>query len=144
MFARRSVRGLLPLCLGSLGFISSTLIGCNNNGLDSVQVSPTTQALTVGQTAQFTATGTFGNAKNPTTRNITSSVTWTSSVPSVATISAAGIATAVGAGTTTITASTSSFNGHVSSSATVTVTGSSGGSAGGSITLLSIIPAAQA
>ncbi|HEX4576069.1 MAG TPA: Ig-like domain-containing protein [Edaphobacter sp.] len=106
-------------------------------------MTPTTQALTVGQTAQFTATGTFGNGKNPSTQNITSSVTWTSSVPSVATISAAGIATAFGAGTTTITASTSSFNGHVSSSATLTVTGSSGGSAGGSIASLAIIPSSQ-
>src|SRR5260370_31350621 len=142
MFARCCVRGLLLLCLGSFG---STLIGCANNGLDSVQVTPTTQALTVGQTAQFTATGTFGNAKNPSTQNITSSVTWTSSVPAVATISAAGIATAVGAGTTTITASTSSFNGHVSSSATLTVTGSSvGGTAGGSIASRAIIPASQA
>src|ERR1700756_253367 len=107
MFARCSVWGRLLLCLGSLGVIAPTLIGCNNQGLDSVQVTPTTQALTVGQTAQFTAIGTFGNAKKPTTQNITSSVTWTSSVPSVATISAGGLATAVGAGTTTITASTS-------------------------------------
>jgi uncharacterized protein YjdB len=144
MFARCSVWGRLLLCLGSLGFIAPILIGCNNSGLDSVQVTPTTQALTVGQTAQFTAIGTFGNAKKPTTQNITSSVTWTSSVPSVATISAGGLATAVGAGTTTITASTDSFNGHVSSSATLTVTGSSGGSAGGSITSLSIIPSSQA
>src|SRR5437763_12984219 len=106
MFARRSVRGLLPLCLGSLSFIGSTLIGCNNNGLDSVQVTPTSQSLAVGQTAQFTAIGTFGNAKNTTTQNITSSVTWTSSVPAVATVSAAGIATGVSFGTTTITAST--------------------------------------
>jgi Bacterial Ig-like domain (group 2) len=142
MFVRRSVLGLLPLCLGSLGFI--TLIGCANNGLDSVQVTPASQALVVGQTAQFTATGTFGNAKKPTTQNITTSVTWTSSVPSVATISAAGIATGVGAGTTTITASASSFNGHVSSSATLTVTGSSGGTSGGTVTSLSIIPASQA
>jgi uncharacterized protein YjdB len=102
MFARCCVRGPLLLCLGF------SLVGCNNSGLDSVQVTPTTQALTVGQTAQFTAIGTFGNTKNPSTQNITSSVTWTSSVPSVATISAVGIATAVGAGTTTITASTSS------------------------------------
>src|SRR5260370_7333113 len=112
MFARCCVRGLLLLCLGSFG---STLIGCANNGLDSVQVTPTTQALVVGQTAQFTATGTFGNAKNSSTQNITSSVTWTSSVPSVATISAAGIATAVGAGTTTITASATASTGHISS-----------------------------
>ena len=69
MFARCCVRGLLLLCLGSFG---STLIGCANNGLDSVQVTPATQALTVGQTAQFTATGTFGNAKSLTTQNITS------------------------------------------------------------------------
>jgi uncharacterized protein YjdB len=144
MFARCSVWGRLLLCLGSLGFIAPTLIGCSNTGLDSVQVTPTTQALTVGQTAQFTATGTFGNSKKSSTQNITSSVTWTSSVPSVATISAAGIATAVGAGTTTITASTASFNGQISSSATLTVTGSSGGSAGGSIASLSIIPGSQA
>ncbi len=141
MFARCCVRGLLLLCLGSFG---STLIGCANNGLDSVQVTPATQALVVGQTAQFTATGTFGNAKNSSTQNITTSVTWTSSVPSVATISAAGIATAVGAGTTTITASATGFNGHVSSTATLTVTGSSGGTGGGSIVSLSIIPASQA
>jgi uncharacterized protein YjdB len=139
MLVRCSVRGVLLLCLGS------TLIGCANNGLDSVQVSPTTQSLAVGQTAQFTATGTYGNAKSLSTQNITSSVTWTSSVPAVATISASGITTAVGAGTTTITASTSSFNGHVSSSATLTVTGSSGGgTAGGSIASLSIIPGSQA
>jgi Bacterial Ig-like domain (group 2) len=141
MLARCCVRGLLLLCLGSFG---STVIGCANNGLDSVQVTPASQALVVGQTAQFTATGTFGNAKNSSTQNITASVTWTSSVPSVATISAAGIATAVGAGTTTITASATGFNGHVSSSATLTVTGSSGGTGGGSIVSLSIIPSSQA
>src|ERR1700738_2342080 len=98
MFARCCVRGLLLLCLGSFG---STLIGCSNNGLDSVAVTPATQALTVGQTAQFTAIGTFGNSKNSSTQNITNTVTWTSSVPAVATVSASGIATAVGAGTTT-------------------------------------------
>jgi uncharacterized protein YjdB len=139
MFARCCVRGLLLLCLGS------SLVGCSNSGLDSVQVTPTTQALTVGQTAQFTATGTFGNAKSLSTQNITTSVTWTSSVPSVATVGpSTGLATAVGAGTTTITANAASFSGPVSSSATVTVTGSSGGTAGGSIVSLAIIPASQA
>jgi uncharacterized protein YjdB len=143
MFARCSVRELLLSCL--ILCLGSSLIGCAANGLDSVQITPATQALTVGQTAQFTATGTFGNAKSPSTQNITSTVTWTSSVPSVATISPAGLATAVGSGTTTITASATSFSGPVSSSATVTVTGSgSGGTAGGSIVSLSIIPASQA
>jgi hypothetical protein len=140
MFARCCVRGLLLLCLGSFG---STLIGCNNTGLNSVAVTPASQSLAVGQTVQFTAVGTYGNAKNLTTQNITSSVTWASSVPSVATVSASGIATAVGAGTTTITASASGWSGHVSSSAILAVTGSSGGGGGGgggSILSLTIIP----
>jgi hypothetical protein len=49
----------------------------------------------------------------------------------------------VGAGTTTITASATAFNGPVTSSATVTVTGSSGGNAGGSIASIAVIPGSQ-
>ena len=139
MFACR-VRGILLLCLGS------TLIGCTNQGLNSVQVTPAAQSLAVGQTVQFTATGTYGSTKNLTTQNITSSVTWTSSVPAVATVSAAGVATAVGAGTTTITANATGWTGNISSSGTLTVTGSGsgGGGGGGSIASLAIIPSAQA
>jgi uncharacterized protein YjdB len=137
MLARCCVGGLLLLCLGT------SLVGCSNQGLDSVQVTPATQALTVGQTAQFTATGTYGNGSHLSTQNITSLVTWASNAPSVATISATGVATAVGAGTTTITATASGFNGPVSSSATLTVTSSGGGVAGGSIASIAIIPGTQ-
>jgi hypothetical protein len=120
------------------------ITGCSNpSGLDSIQVSPGTQALAVGQTEQFTATGTYGNANHSSTQNITSGVTWSSSVPSVATITTSGLATAVGAGTTTITANATAYNGPVSSSSVLTVTGSSGstsGGSGGSILSLTIIP----
>jgi hypothetical protein len=138
MSVRPSFRGFLLLCL------ACALIGCANpSGLDAIQVGPTTQALAVGQSVQFTATGTYGNAKHSSTQNISSAVTWTSSIPSVATINASGVATAVGAGTATITASATAYNGPVSSSAILTVTGSSGGTAGGSggsILSLTIIP----
>lgn len=137
MFVRSCVRGVWLLCLGS------ALIGCNNQGLNSVQVTPAAQSLAVGQTVQFTAVGTYGNAKSLSTQNITSSVTWTSSVPAVATVSASGLATSVSAGTTTITASASGWSGHVSSSASLTVTSSGGGpsgGSGGSILSLTIIP----
>jgi uncharacterized protein YjdB len=137
MFARRCVLGLSLVCL------ALSLAGCASSDLNSVQVSPANQALTVGQTVQFSAVGTYGNAKHPSTQNITSTVTWTSSVPSVATVNAAGVATAVGAGTTTITASATAYSGHVSSSGTLAVTGSSGGAAGGSIASLAIIPGSQ-
>lgn len=138
MFARCCVRGLLLLCLGT------ALVGCGNpSGLDSIQVTPAAQSLTAGQTAQFTAVGTYGNASRPSTQNITGVVTWTSSAPSVATISASGLAAAVGAGTTIITASANAFNGPVSASATLTVTTSGGAVGGGSIISISVIPSSQ-
>jgi hypothetical protein len=133
MFARRCVQGLLLIC------ISVAVIGCSTSGLDSIQITPTTQTLALGQTAQFSAVGTYGNAKHPSTQNMTTGVTWTSSSPSVATISAAGVATAVGVGTTTITAGGTAYNGATSSSATLTVTNAPAESAG-SLLSLAIIP----
>jgi hypothetical protein len=119
------------------------LAGCGTKGLNSVRVTPTAQSVAVGQTAQFTAVGIYGNASRPTTKDVTDTVTWVSGTPSVATISAAGVATGVSAGTTVITASATGFNGPVSSTAALTVTGSTGGSGGGSggtILSLTIIP----
>ena len=138
MFVRCGVAGLL-----AFGLVGA-LAGCGNpQGLDSVVVSPTSQTLTVGQTAQFSATGTYGNAGHASTQNITDGVTWSSSTPAVATIGATGMATAVGAGTTTITASAAGFAGPVASSATLAVAATGGGSAGGSIVSLAVIPGSQ-
>ena len=132
------------LCSGIVANLPQVVVfGCSTSGLDSVQVTPTSQSLTVGQTAQFTAVGTYGNAKHATTETLTNSVTWNSSAPSVATVSASGVATAVGPGTTTITAGGSAYNGPTSASATLTVTGSAGGTAGGSIVSISVIPGSQ-
>src|SRR5580698_377743 len=65
MFVRSRVLELLPL------FVVAAIIGCGNpQGLDSVAVSPSSQALVVGQTAQFTATGTYGNANHQSTQII--------------------------------------------------------------------------
>lgn len=126
MFVRPTLSGFLLLPL------ACTLIGCSNpQGLDAVSVSPSSSSLSAGQTVQFTATGTFGNAKKPSFQDVTKTVTWSSSAPSVATVNASGLATAVAPGTTTITASAQAFNGPVSSSALITVTGSSGSISGG-------------
>lgn len=139
MFVRRCVQGLLTVGL------LSVLAGCGNpQGLDAIQVSPTGQSLMVGQSVQFTATGTYGNANHASTQNITGSVTWSSSLPSVATINAAGVATAVNPGTTSIIASASGYKGPISSSVILTVPGttvSTGtGGSGGNILSLTIIP----
>ena len=137
MFGRRCVFGLALVCL------ALSITGCAVSGLDSIQISPATQALAVGQTAQFTATGTYGNGNHLSTQNVTTGLTWASSVPAVATVNSAGMVTAVSAGTTTITATATAFNGPVTSTAGITVTASTGGTtggSGGSILSLTIIP----
>ncbi|MEM9378916.1 MAG: Ig-like domain-containing protein [Planctomycetota bacterium] len=73
--------------------------------LVSIAVAAPNPAITIGSTEPFTATGTYTDAS---VQDLTTSVTWSSSATGVATVSNAGgsegLATAVGAGATTITA----------------------------------------
>jgi len=80
--------------------------------LTTITVSPATATVTIGNTTTFTAI-TLDQFGAP----IGVTVTWTSSNMSVGTITSTGVFTAIGAGTTTITAA----NGPVSGTATVTV-----------------------
>ncbi len=77
----------------------------SNATLSSLVIAPLTPETPKGLTAQFTATGSFSDA---TTRNLSFDVVWSSLDPLVATISNAvdskGLANAVDAGTTNITA----------------------------------------
>ena len=122
------------------------ITGCTNpSGLDSIQITPATPSVTSGQTVQFVAIGTYGNANHASTQELTTGVTWTSSDPSVATISASGLATTLAAGTATITAAATGFKGPLVSTTTLTVAASStgGGTTGASVVSLAIIPSAQ-
>ncbi len=137
MFNRRHVAGLSLVCL------ALSIAGCAVSGLDSIQVSPATQTLRVGQTTQLIVTGTYGNGNHLRTQTVTTGLTWTSTSPGVATVNSTGMVTAVNGGTTTITATAMAFNGSVTSTAGITVTGSTGGTTGGSgagILSLTIIP----
>nr|WP_281720725.1 DUF4082 domain-containing protein [Nitrosomonas nitrosa] len=69
--------------------------------LSSIAVTPASPTISTGNTQSFTATGTYSNGS---TQNLTSQVAWTSSSTSVATITSAGLASAVNAGSTTISA----------------------------------------
>jgi uncharacterized protein YjdB len=91
----------------------------------ALSITPSTDSVALaGQTGQFIALATSGNTGLQT--NVTTLVTWSSSNTGVATIGAAsGLATAVGQGTTQITAIwTNPDKSVVSASATFTVTGS--------------------
>jgi hypothetical protein len=128
-------------CFGTfLLVLALPFTGCSNTEVGSIAITPASQSLAAGQTAQFTATGTIGHGQHPaSSKDVTSLVTWTSSASGIATISSTGMATAVSAGTTTITAS---MPGSTPSTATVTVTGSIGGSGGGVVSL-AILPGTQ-
>lgn len=134
------------LCAGLLVLgLVFPLAGCSNpSGLDSISISPTSSAMTVGHTTQFTVTGTYGNASHPTTKVVTSGLTWASSNTAVVTVDQTGLAKAVGAGSATITAGAQAYNGATSSSADITVTSSGGGgTVSGSITAVTITPGTQ-
>ena len=70
--------------------------------LKSIAVNPVSPSVGIGNTVQFTATGTYSDNS---TKNITSGVTWASSNTLFATIAiSSGLATGVAVGTTEITA----------------------------------------
>jgi uncharacterized protein YjdB len=120
----------LSLHLVACGGGSSNNGGSGGNGgggtpppvtLASITVTTSTVSIAPGTTAQFTAQGKFSDN---TTQDLTSKVTWSSSATSVATMNfngVVGLAKAVAAGSSTITASMSG----VSGTATLTVTSAS-------------------
>ncbi len=64
-------------------------------------MAPVTQSIGVGQTEQYTATGLYSDLS---TKNLTSSVTWSSSDGTAASVSTGGLATGLATGASTITA----------------------------------------
>ena len=74
----------------------------------SIDVTPSIRAVSIGESVQFTATGTMSDGTKP---DLTTSVVWSSGTPPVATISALGKATVVGVGTTQIKATQATVSG---------------------------------
>ena len=133
------------LLLSLLGLpLALFFAGCNKVESLSIVPGPGVDVLTaVGQTAQFTAyAGEQMGSAPQTTNNVTSSVSWTSSNPNVATINSSGLATAVGAGYVQITA-TSSNNVIATSDLTVKIAGTGAGGSGNTITSITVIPGSQ-
>jgi hypothetical protein len=89
------------------------MAGCNGDkdpilglepvdGLQSILISPQNPAIAAGLTQQFTALGIYANG---TSLDISDKVTWSSATAAVSTINSQGLATALQAGTSVITAS---------------------------------------
>ncbi len=103
----------------ALGSVSgSTPLTVTAAALVSIGVTPSSSTLPKGNTQQFTATGTYSDG---TTQNLTSQVTWASSMPAASISNAAGsngLATAAAQGSTSVSAAL----GSVSGSTPLTVT----------------------
>jgi len=110
----------LTATLGSLTDTTTlTVVPAN---LISIEVTPATASIAVstasiaaGTTQQFTAIGSFDDGST----QVLTSVAWSSSPSTVATINSAGLSTGVGVGTATISAT----SGSVTGTATLNVTG---------------------
>jgi len=95
--------GLLPACSSN----SSTSTSAPT--LTSIQITLTTPSVAAGLTDQLTATGQYSDG---TSKDLTASVTWTSSNTSVATVSA-GVVTTLTQGSAKITGTLSGVSGSV-------------------------------
>ena len=113
LFLGGTVLLLLLLVPGSRGVLARGGAG-NDPVLLSITVAPADASIFPDRTQQFIA---VGNCSNGRTHDLTKKVTWSSSVPGVATISEEGLVSAVAAGQTTIEAALGAING----SATLTV-----------------------
>jgi hypothetical protein len=92
----------------------------------ALSITPTTQSLSAsGQTSQFIALGTSGATGLQLNVTSASGISWTSSVPTIASVSATGLVTGLSVGQSTITAIYTNTDGTVASaSAAVTTTSS--------------------
>ncbi|MFH0899537.1 MAG: Ig-like domain-containing protein [Pseudomonadota bacterium] len=113
------VRGTVTIVATSGTVSDDAILDVTAATLQSISVAPRTASLTIGLSQKFAATGRFTDGS---TRDVSAEVTWASSDRAVATVSndpgSQGLATAVGRGTATITAT----SGTVSGNATLTVT----------------------
>lgn len=79
--------------------------------LQSITINTTNSSIAKGTTVQYKATGTFGDGS---TQDLTNAVIWASSNPTVADISATGLATGTAIGSTNITASQNGITSNIS------------------------------
>jgi len=111
--------GVVTVSATSGGVTGVTTLTVSDATLVSIAVTPADASIADGTTQEFTATGLYTDGS---TQDLTTEVTWSSFNEAVATVSNAddskGLATAAGAGTTTVSA----ISGGVTGDTTLTVT----------------------
>jgi uncharacterized protein YjdB len=92
--------------VGCVSGVSQSGVNSGQPVLKSIRVTPTSASVAAGLTVQLTATGAYSDG---TSKDLTSSVTWTSSDTSIATVANTGVLTGKVQGSATISASSGSI-----------------------------------
>jgi uncharacterized protein YjdB len=116
-YATATGKGVAQLSASYQGMAGNASISVGAAALVRITVSPNQVSLPVGETGQFTATGTYTDGS---TQNLTQSATWSSSA-SIASVSPAGAALAKAVGTATISAASGAMTGTASLAVTTAV-----------------------
>jgi len=144
----RLTKGLLIIILGLVCLVAlpdtPVLAGDDEKGITAsvtvlnlidITVTPVNQSIAIPSggtgTKQFYASGNYTDGTDTFPKDITSSVNWTSSNTTVATIDASGLATALAAGTTTISASLNDKTDNTTLTVTIQSSGGDDGGGGG-------------
>jgi hypothetical protein len=106
------------------GTATFTVTGGTTQQVTALSITPSSESLSAsGQTGQFIALGTSGSTGLQQDMTGSPQLKWSSSIPTIASITAGGLAKGMSVGTTTITAEyTNSDNSVVSAAGTVAVT----------------------
>ncbi len=117
-----------PRVLLGVGLVASTALfagtGCTSRSLTGLTIQPAIGLTCVvpGVSAQFKAYGTYTEGGHSAeTEDITSLVTWSSTIPAVATVNSSGLATGVNLGSTGIIASIQGPFGNVNATSNIDV-----------------------
>jgi uncharacterized protein YjdB len=113
--ATAAATGTTTITAASGGVTGTTTLTVSTQTVSSITIAPANPTLFTGQVQQMKATATLSDG---TTRDVTTTVTWTSSNANVVSVTNTGLVTAITSGTATITATA----GTVTVSTNVTVT----------------------
>jgi Bacterial Ig-like domain (group 2) len=100
--------GQVTISAALSGVSGSEAVTVNPKALSSIAVSPSTANLPIGESQQYSASGTYTDGS---AGDLTSTVTWSSSAPTIAAVSTGGLVSGLATGTTTISASISGVTG---------------------------------
>lgn len=110
--------GAAVISASSSNITGNVNLSASTAALVSIAVGASNPSLPLGNSEQLTATGTYTDGS---TKNLTSSVTWSSSSPGVITVSNTGTVTAKTLGNSVVSASSSGVASSISGSANLSV-----------------------